>query len=184
MLASTPHFRRRLKRATGLTLVELVVVICIIALVALFTFPLVGYFKRRAYDARCMGNLRTLHGALSAYMSEHGQVWPQDPHQGNDPDGSPQAKWWYDTLKPFGASRITWICPEHTVDPTTTSDEENYDFSYIPTPFDDEPQVAYKWMQPWVIEFGGVHDGNMANQVMPDGSLRKQENPTPIKKKK
>lgn len=173
---------QRTVRTFGFTLVELAVVICIIALMALITFPAVGYYKKRAYDVRCMGNLRTLHGALSGYMSEHAQVWPQYPNKQDTADDS-MAKWWYDTLKPYGASRSTWLCPEHIVDPASGPEQENYDFSYIPTQFDDEPNVAFKYPQPWVIEFGGVHEGNMANQVMPDGSLRKQENPAPPKKK-
>ena len=173
--------RRRLP-AAGLTLTELVLVITIIAALVSLVVPAYGYFKRRAQDARCMANLRSLHAALSAYMTDHAQIWPQDPRQGKEPDDSPQAKWWFDTLKPYGPTRNTWLCPSHTTDSGSELDEQNYDFSYIPTYFDEEPNVAYRYMQPWVIEFGGYHDGNQANQVMPDGSLRKQDNPAPPKK--
>ena len=154
------------------------VVVCIVALLVTLAIPLYGFAKRKAYDARCMGNLRTLHSALSAYMSDHNQVWPQPPST-NAADENKEAKWWYDTLQTYGARRATWLCPEHKVDPASGPEQENYDFSYIPTTFSDEPGIAYKWMQPWVIEFGGVHEGNLANQVMPDGSLRKMENPAP-----
>jgi prepilin-type N-terminal cleavage/methylation domain-containing protein len=178
MRASIAPARQRLP-ASGFTLLELLLVIAIIAVLASLVVPALGYFKRRAQDAQCMANLRTLHAALSAYMTDHAQVWPQDPDLGKAPNGSPQAKWWYETLKPYGPTRRTWLCPSHSTEWANELDEQNYDFSYIPTNFNPDPNAAYQYQQPWVIEFGGYHDGNQANQVMPDGSIRKQENPAP-----
>ena len=156
-------------------------VIAIMLLLVTLVVPSYGYFKRRAQDVRCMANLRSLHAALSAYSTDHAQVWPQDPYVGHAAEAGSQAKWWYETLKPYGPTRSTWLCPAHPTDVGGENDEKNYDFSYIVTPFDADPNVAYQYQQPWVIEFGGWHDGNMANQVMPDGSVRKEENPVPMK---
>lgn len=168
--------------AAGFTLMELALVIAIIAALASLVIPTYGYYMRRAEDARCMANLRALHAALSGYMTEHNQVWPQYPDAGKDTEVSPQAKWWYDTLKPYGPTRKTWLCATHGNASGDENDPNDYDFSYIPTPFDETPNIAYQYLQPWVIEFGGYHEGQ-ANQVMPDGSLRKQENPLPPKAK-
>ncbi len=158
---------------SGLTLMELLLVVCILAAIASMLIPLFGFFRRKTQDAVCMANLRTLHAALSSYMGENAQVWPQYPNAGNDQDENALAKWWYETLKPYGPTRKTWLCPSHSVDSATENDPQNYDFSYLPTNFSVEPNIAYKWAQPWVIETGGYHDNNMANQVMPDGSVRK-----------
>ncbi len=158
---------------------ELMLVIVIIAALAALTIPSFGYFKRRSQDARCMANLRVLHASLSSYMSDHAQVWPQYPNAGKEDDENAQAKWWYETLKPYGATRKTWLCPSHPTEYADELDEKNYDFSYIPTNFDPDPNIAYQYRQPWLIEFGGFHEGNKANQVMPDGSIRKEENPAP-----
>lgn len=168
----------RRSSAAGLTLMELLLVVAILAVLAAMMVPMYGYFRRKAEDAVCMANLRTLHAALSSYMGDNGQIWPQNPNPDAETDDSAEAKWWYDTLKSYGPTRKTWLCPSHTVDSATENDPQNYDFSYIPTNFGPEPNVAYKWKQPWVIEFGGYHDGNMANQVMPDGSLRKVQSPS------
>jgi len=157
---------------------ELLLVIAILAVMASMVYPMFGYFRRRAQDAICMTNLRSLHAALSSYMGDNGQVWPQYPNSGDGPNENTQAKWWYETLKPYGPTRKTWLCPSHPVDSATENDPQNYDFSYIPTNFSAEANIAYRWKQPWVIEFGGYHDGNMANQVMPDGSLRKGLSPS------
>ncbi len=153
---------------------ELLLVVAIMALLATLMIPLYGYFKRRAQDAVCMGNLRSLHAALSSYLTDHGEVWPQYPNTDDSSGGdSTKDKWWYETLKPYGPTRKTWICPSHPVDSATENDPQNYDSSYLPTPFGPEQNIAYRWKQPWVVEIGGFHDGNQANQVMPGGEIRK-----------
>ena len=179
MLVRLSSIHRRRPSSSGLTLMELMLVIAIIAVLASLTYPAYGFFKRRAQDARCMANLRSLHAAFSAYMTDHAQVWPQYPNAGKESDENAQAKWWYETLKPYGPTRRTWLCPSHPTDYADEMDEKNYDFSYIPTNFDSDTNIAYQYQQPWLIEFGGFHEANQANQVMPDGSIRKVENPAP-----
>lgn len=58
------------------TLVEMLVAIGIILLLAGLTVPLFSMVKARGDSARCLGNLRALGVALSAYLAEHDSAMP------------------------------------------------------------------------------------------------------------
>ncbi len=178
-----PHSSPSRRCVSGYTLVELVVVVAIIATLASLLIPAFGYFKRRAQDAVCMTNLRNLHTALSTRLHDHAFIWPQSPYmkegdlpQSTSPDA--EAKWWYETLKPYGPSRETWLCPCDRHGFVNNNDPDHYLTSYMPTHFDDGPNVAYEWAnQPWVIELGGFHEGGKGNLIFPDGHMEKRDSP-------
>lgn len=163
---------------SGKTLFEILIVVTIIAIVASIAVPLFSYYRRKAQDAACMGNLRTLHTSLSGYLLDHGMVWPQVPGNIND-DGSEGendllAEFWFKTLEPYGSHRDTWLCPSERTTFAQDHDSKNFDASYSPTQYDATPNTPYQWVrQPWVIERGGYHSGE-ANMVMPDGSIQKE----------
>jgi prepilin-type N-terminal cleavage/methylation domain-containing protein len=164
----------------GLSLLEIMVVVTILAILLSLCVPLISLYKRRSEDLACMGNLRSLHTSFGAYLLDHSMVWPQ-PNEGliNDAsdaedDNDQLTQFWITTLEPYGAHRQTWLCPSERSTFKTDFDEKRYDASYAPTPFDKTPNIAYEWgRQPWLIERGGFHGGE-ANRVMPDGSIQKQ----------
>ncbi len=160
----------------GKTLLELLVVITIIAILASLAIPLTSHFRRKAQDATCMSNLRSLHAYFSAYLLDHGMVWPQRPDgpDAESPAGKNDevAEFWIKTLEPYGAHRQTFLCPSERSTFADNFDENSFDSSYGITEFDKTPNIAYQWPQPWAIERGGFHGGGV-NMVMPDGSVKK-----------
>jgi type II secretory pathway pseudopilin PulG len=163
-----------------MTMTELLLVLVIMLVLVALSIPSYSYFRRRAEDAACMANLRSLHAGLSAALHETNFKWPQSPHTGEGTDGkevddSDEAKWWYEKLKPFGVEREVWICPSERRGFALDTDANHYESSYVVTSFDDLPNRAYNWPnQPWVIERGGFHTGAVANHIFFDGHLEKR----------
>jgi prepilin-type processing-associated H-X9-DG protein/prepilin-type N-terminal cleavage/methylation domain-containing protein len=88
--------RRSRIRPAGLTLVEVLVVILIIAVLAALMFPLAKGMRERASSAQCVQNLRQIGIGLQGYISEN---------NGRFPDGAADVSWapgitttrcWYD----------------------------------------------------------------------------------------
>jgi len=67
---------RRHPIIAGFTLVELLVVICIVAILASILATSVSSVSRAGKNARCISNLRQLHAAISAYTTEHNGEFP------------------------------------------------------------------------------------------------------------
>jgi prepilin-type N-terminal cleavage/methylation domain-containing protein/prepilin-type processing-associated H-X9-DG protein len=95
------HFHPRLNprprgHQSGLTLIEVLVVIVIIAVLAGIMFPLAKGMRERAGSAQCVQNLRQIGIGLQGYISEN---------NGRFPDGAADVSWapgitttrcWYD----------------------------------------------------------------------------------------
>ena len=88
-----------LRKTSGFTLVEIMVVIAIIAILASLAMPGAQRGMKRAKAARFMNDLRVLNGAFEQYRFEN-QSWPHDenpgvvpakmiPYLGNFPFSSP-----------------------------------------------------------------------------------------------
>lgn len=162
----------------GWSLTELMVAIAIIALLVTLSFPAYSFIKGKLQFAACVQNLKSLHAGLSANLQDHAMVWPQYPQDiredGGDEGEDKLSQWWFETLKPYGVTRQTWLCPadrdgrEH--------DNENVEHlmvSYGVTLFDEMPNSAYRWLQPWVVESGQNHGRTQGpNMIMPDGQVR------------
>lgn len=166
----------------GLTILELLLIVSIIAIIAALLFPAYGFFRRKAEDATCMTNLRALHAGLSTYLQDHAFVWPQSPFndakKSESISESDEAKWWYEQLKDHGPTRETWLCPSERGQWADDNDPNNYSSTYVPSNFDETPNIAYRWStQPWVIERGGFHDKGQANSIFPDGHIDKRTSP-------
>ena len=164
-------------RRSGWSLLEILVAAAIIALLITLSFPAYTFVKARMNFAGCVANLKSLHAGLSVYLQDHAMVWPQPPgdiREMADADEDKLGIWWFETLKPYGPTRETWICPgdrdghEHDQeDPNTLV------LSYGVTLFDETPNSAYRWFQPWVIESGQNHGKSQGpNLIMPDGEVR------------
>ncbi len=164
-------------RAQGISILELLLVVSILAILAALIIPAYGFFRRKAEDGVRMSNLRSLHAGFSAYLHDHAFVWPQNPYLGgpsNDNQDSDEAKWWFEQLKDHGPTRETWLCPSERGHWADNNDPEFFNSTYVPSNFDETPNIAYRWpRQPWVIERGGFHEKGQANAVFPDGHIDK-----------
>jgi len=170
-----------LNRPKGISLLEIVFVIAILAVAAALIFPSYNYIKRKSEDGVCMSNLRSLHGGFSAYLQDNGFIWPQSPFLTRSDDiteDSVEAKWWFEQLKEYGPTRETWLCPSERGKWAEVNDPDHVDSSYVPSSFDETPNIAYRWsLQPWLIERGGFHDQGQANAIFPDGHIDKRTSP-------
>lgn len=159
----------------GYTLIEMLIVIAIVALLATISFPVFGQFRNMAGYAACISNLRIMHVGFNSYMQDHEMVWPQLPDDGSE-DEEQEWKWWYEKLKDYGVAKTNWVCPSddtHRGVANDDSGEEIYSSSYVPTTFDDSPNTAFRWNQPWVLERGGFHKKTQGpNMLMPDGTIQ------------
>lgn len=70
---STPS---RLRRAGGLTLVEMLVVVAVIALLIALSLPVLRGASAAARRTVCLGNLRSMGQALQSYASSHNDMLP------------------------------------------------------------------------------------------------------------
>lgn len=80
----SPQPRRSTPLATehGVTLVEILVVIALIAILAGVLFPLLSTSRENARTTSCANNLRQLHTAYSLYTADFGFIPPYQNRQG------------------------------------------------------------------------------------------------------
>lgn len=170
----------------GWTLLEMMMVIVILAVLVVLSFSLGSQFQIRASDAGCKANLRTLHAGLSAYLQDNGMVWPQAPAEILDDqseDSDKEAEWWFTTLKDYDVPKKTWLCPGDNDRAKIVASEDIHVSTYTITQFDEVPNTAYRWKQPWVIEDGDMHgQGRGPNMIFPDGSIAKGLSLTPAER--
>jgi len=157
---------------SGFTVLELVIVIAILAILAVFSIPVFSKLRARAQRAQCAANLKSLAVGANLYLHENNDIWPQIPVAVGQASEE-YANAWIAALEPFGITRKTWICP------TIQSGLQNPDYwatdntriDYFATPFDDKPGTSHQWpRQPWFVERGDVHgNGNLI--IFTDGSI-------------
>lgn len=173
---------KRLPRNTGMTILEVAVVMVIIAIIASMLLPFLGSARSRAEEARCHANLRNLFVGASGYMQANGS-WPQIPNALILSDQKEYARMWVAALKPYGIPYVTWICPTiqgALATPIATDDQdENYRVDYIGVSFDEEPSSPYPDIPyPWFVEKSGAHGrGNLF--ILSDGSTKSIEDLKP-----
>ena len=63
------------KGQSGFTLIELLVVIAIIAILAAIAIPQYAKYRRKAFNAAALSDLKTIQTTAEAYYSDH-QVYP------------------------------------------------------------------------------------------------------------
>jgi prepilin-type N-terminal cleavage/methylation domain-containing protein len=162
----------------GLTLIELLAVIVIVAILSLLLLPAGSQVLKRVERARCSANLRNLTVGAAAYLQEH-KHWPQiSPTAG---DFRPYAKEWVKTLQPYGIPHETWICPtiQKILGGPDYKSDDDFRIDYYSTPFDSKELTPYLLKgQPWFVEKGGLHGrGNLV--VFSDGSIKDLEDFAP-----
>lgn len=164
---------------SGWSLLELLIAIVILLLLYTVGSAVISFAKSKAAFATCVSNLRSLHGGFSTYLQDHGMVWPQIPESvldASEEDEEREWEWWYNTMKDYGVTKKTWLCPSDSDTEEARLDEAgHYAGSYVPSQFDETPNTAYRWAaQPWLIERGQFHGKDKGpNLILPDGSVQR-----------
>ena len=85
----------RNKTSRGFTILELLISVSIMAVLAAMVLALSDTIRRKAEQAACVGNMRSLFAALSAYNTDNGH-FPQAPNSSDE-----QVFWdfWFETFE-------------------------------------------------------------------------------------
>jgi prepilin-type N-terminal cleavage/methylation domain-containing protein len=177
------YSRRAARGRAGFSLLEVLIVVVIIGILAGLLFPLTGALRKRAEKAKCISQMRSLHGSFEGYLGDYGH-WPQVP--GSLDGFEDYSVFWISVLTPYGGTKDIWLCPTHKRDliaerfafenaPEEGAGEgegpPKVAISYIPTQFDKKPFRPYEWNQPWLAESADNHGGG-GLLIMPDGAIR------------
>ncbi len=145
--------------------------VAILAILAALVAPNYNKWLAQAAQAKCMGNMRSIHIALEGYLNDHKDVWPQGP---SPLEADAWAKFWVHTLETQGIKARTWECPAiYRMLGNPPREKVSADLvHYIPTMFDATPGTARRWpTQPWLVERADAH-GNGALLCFTDGSIK------------
>ena len=164
------RLQRRNFTAQGLTLLELLVLVAIVAVLVAISFPISSRLLSRAQRVQCSANLRSIYIATDLFLQQN-ESWPQIEESDDEDVADDSGNGWIAALKPFGISEKSWICP--TVQNLLGNPDltQNVRVDYVATPFDDKPMTPHQWpRQPWFAEVGDVHGhGNLL--IFTDGSI-------------
>ena len=100
----------------GFTLIELMVVICITALLLGLLIPAIGRMSEHSMSTHCMSNLRTMARAATLYAIEHEAEFPPALLHGLDHDAnSGDVRAWDYWKRADGAIRpgLLWTYTDH-----------------------------------------------------------------------
>lgn len=92
----------------GLTLSELLITLAIIAVVVLFSLPIIGRVSERSLEAKCVQNMRQLGSAFHAYVADKNGTFPKQI-QNLEPITSSAS--WAGQLFPYAGSYLIMSCP-------------------------------------------------------------------------
>jgi type II secretory pathway pseudopilin PulG len=155
----------------GFSIVELTASVVIFSVLLVAAILSYGPILAKADAMRCMGNMRSLHTSLAAFVHDNAH-WPQEPDElwEGDNEGASE-DWWIETLTPYGGEEGVWKCP--TLNRQLRKEGETRPRAhYSPTRFDEKPFTPFRWStQPWLVEIGNMH-GRGAHIIFPDGSIR------------
>jgi prepilin-type N-terminal cleavage/methylation domain-containing protein/prepilin-type processing-associated H-X9-DG protein len=102
-----------MKRPNGFTLVELLVVIAIIILLAAILFPVFRSVRDRAYQVKCVSQLKSIGYAVQMYSDDYDDTLPM----GATPSHAEATTWdvsWHDTLSWYCRAWAPFYCPAAT----------------------------------------------------------------------
>jgi len=105
-------------RKEGLTLVELLIVVAVIAALAALLFPVFQSVRERVYIASCTSNLKQLYNALQMYEEDWGELPYTPPGTHRYWENMEIAKKvhnaFYQSIYPYVRDHNIFICPAHT----------------------------------------------------------------------
>jgi prepilin-type N-terminal cleavage/methylation domain-containing protein/prepilin-type processing-associated H-X9-DG protein len=114
--ALRPGRRRGPVRRSGFTLIELLVVIAIIAILAAILFPVFALAREKARSATCLSNQKQLGTAMSMYVQDYDDRYPNwrtlVPKSADDPNAKIT---WVENMQPYCKNKNIWICPSDNI---------------------------------------------------------------------
>lgn len=162
--------------SSAFSLLEILVVVGIVALLVALAFPISGKFLARAKKAKCISQMKAIHGGLSGYVTDVG-YWPQMEEGKVGYSEDEFFKFWVTSTEPYGLDKEVWLCPSDAGYHTLAKENiGEYIGSYVPTRFDKKPQRPFQYNQPWLLERGNFH-GRGCHILMPDGSVTDSQDP-------
>lgn len=148
---------------------ELLTVVVIIGILATMIIGSWLSIREKARRSSCQNNLKNLHVAMTGYLTDNENIWPQIPTNNlKDPN---YALSWIAKLQPYKLAPVNWICP--SVQAVLGLDYNKYPrLDYLPTPFGTQSRAAFQYAtQPWFIERADIHgDGNLL--IFADGGIK------------
>src|SRR5436309_10313307 len=104
--------RRDRSKPSGFTLIELLVVIAIIAILAAILFPVFAQAREKAPQTTCLSNQKQLGTAMSMYIQDYDERFPNWRTLVPKSVENPNAKvTWVENMQPYAKNKKIWICP-------------------------------------------------------------------------
>jgi prepilin-type N-terminal cleavage/methylation domain-containing protein len=190
----------------GFTLIELLCVIAVIAILASILMPVVQNTTVKAYDTKCMNNLRQIGMAANSAANDNDNIYPIveiDPASGSmvsDTLGVP-AKPIDQALAPYGITAVNLQCPADLKGPNYYAQNTPHtSYMWAPYPEDNSEnapfivsrrrgnlmmqvppshlQLCTDWSAVHYISDGNIGAGKMIYVVYGDGHVRTSRKPT------
>lgn len=155
------------KNRRGVTILELLVVVSIIAILVAMSFPVYKGLRGRAERAQSIQNLKSIYTALSSYLNEY-RSWPQPPKDGLEQ----KFEYWKVALKPYGIDERHLKASAHI---RMNKEEAERSGSYLIMEFEanDFTLPRRYGNQPWVLERGNF-DGGGSWMIRANGRIEQE----------
>lgn len=125
----------------GFTLIELLVVIAIIAILAAILFPVFAQAREAARKTSCMNNMKQMGTAITMYVQDHDETYPQAYWYKNDAGDTNGYMQWTGMIQPYTKNAGMFVCPS---DPNKGLPPTNpHDPSYSGFPNGLDAQVPF-----------------------------------------
>jgi prepilin-type N-terminal cleavage/methylation domain-containing protein/prepilin-type processing-associated H-X9-DG protein len=123
-----------MRRRTGFTLIEILVVIAIIAILAGLLFSAMGRVRENGRKGACISNLKQLGIAVSLYIQPYDETMPLryadfEPANNQFDPGNGE-KGWAQTLQPFIQNTQVFGCPSAGTGITSDPNTSFVDYAY------------------------------------------------------
>jgi prepilin-type N-terminal cleavage/methylation domain-containing protein len=149
---SNPHSAFRTPQSHGgFTLIELIAVICIVAILAGLSFPSLRQVMDRADSIACANNLRQIGIAVNLAANDNENCYPKIETDASNPiyAAEDKAKTLYEALKDYGITEKTLRCPADAKRKNFFA-KEGTSYEWRPL-LDGEPQI-----KPQIILRNGI----------------------------
>src|SRR5262245_44252805 len=95
------------------TLIELLVVIAIIAILAAILFPVFAQARDRARMSSCLSNMRQIGTALTMYVQDYDETYPDLLVHGSGGSRAARTYTWRNAIRPYLKNVDVYACPSN-----------------------------------------------------------------------